>query len=98
SKSKLQPNEAGSSFPTEAKVPYCHQCRNKARCDRMRCTAPRKSGMPCGLYFCQICVEVRYPELEFNPFATDFTCPRCTDTCNCTKCCKQRGEPYVSSR
>ena len=35
--------------------------------------------------------------MTFNPYATLFKCPACCDTCNCTKCCSNRGEPYISS-
>src|SRR5258705_12298113 len=39
----------------------------------------------------------RYPDINFNPEIRDFTCPKCANSCNCTKCTSKRGETYVSS-
>ena len=36
--------------------------------------------------------------MTFDPYAETFSCPRCTDTCNCTHCCARRGETYISAR
>ena len=38
---------------------YCHQCRNKNRYEKMRCTKIKEGGHPCGLLFCHKCVLLR---------------------------------------
>ena len=39
----------------------------------------------------------RYPNEEFDAALKHFACPACLNYCNCTVCCKKRGEKYVSS-
>lgn len=34
----------------------------------------------------------------FDPYMTNFKCPKCMNMCNCTHCCSKRGEPYVTTR
>ena len=38
---------------------YCHQCRNKNRYEKMRCTKIKDGGIPCGLVFCHKCILLR---------------------------------------
>ncbi|KAH8113132.1 hypothetical protein DFH11DRAFT_363925 [Phellopilus nigrolimitatus] len=39
----------------------------------------------------------RYPGIEFVPYSVSFTCPRCTNTCNCDLCCNRRNVEYIPS-
>ncbi|KAJ3522193.1 hypothetical protein NM688_g8907 [Phlebia brevispora] len=78
--------------------PYCHQCRRAAPIRKMRCSATREDGLPCGLRFCERCVLIRYPDMVFDDTVNDFVCPKCSGFCNCTHCCDKRGEQYVSTR
>ncbi|KAK7688359.1 hypothetical protein QCA50_008731 [Cerrena zonata] len=88
----------GSKASRKSVEEYCHQCRNKPKMLKVRCSGTRPDGVPCGLYFCERCITRRYPEIEFNAFDEDFICPKCDDFCNCTACCRRRGEEYISSR
>jgi hypothetical protein len=36
--------------------------------------------------------------IPFDSYMTNFKCPKCTKTCNCTHCCSKRGETYVTTR
>lgn len=86
-----------NSFHALAAEPtFCHQCRRTTQHDKMRCTVIKESGDLCGKRFCRNCVDKRYPDIEFDSYARVFTCPKCSDTCNCTACCGRRGEQYVS--
>ena len=40
----------------------------------------------------------RYPECEFVIDDEEYSCPACEGFCNCTVCCRKRGEPYVGVR
>ena len=40
----------------------------------------------------------RYPECEFDANDEEYSCPVCEGFCNCTTCCRKRGEPYVGVR
>ncbi|GJE89382.1 hypothetical protein PsYK624_054820 [Phanerochaete sordida] len=80
-----------------AQVPYCHQCRGKNGYEKMSCGVVREDLTKCGLKYCEKCIRLRYPDIEFNSYAISFKCPRCTNTCNCTVCCRKRGEEYVPS-
>jgi hypothetical protein len=40
-------------------------------------------------------VRFRYPEREFDADDEEFSCPVCEGFCNCTHCCRKRGEAYV---
>ena len=40
----------------------------------------------------------RYPECEFDADDEEYSCPACEGFCNCTVCCRKRGEPYVGVR
>ena len=40
----------------------------------------------------------RYPECEFDADDEDYSCPACEGFCNCTVCCRKRGEAYVGVR
>ena len=40
----------------------------------------------------------RYPECEFDADDEDYSCPACEGFCNCTACCRKRGEAYVGVR
>ena len=42
-----------------AEIPYCHQCRNQNRYEKMRCSCINADGQPCGLYFCEKCIKIR---------------------------------------
>ncbi|KAI0083425.1 hypothetical protein BDY19DRAFT_998574 [Irpex rosettiformis] len=79
---------------------FCHQCRGKNGYAKMQCCAMRENGDPCLLLFCEKCVLKRYStsQLTFDLEATDFMCPKCEGFCNCTTCCKKRGEVYVSTK
>ena len=37
-------------------------------------------------------------QVQFDLGLSDFVCPKCADYCNCTKCARNRGEVYVSTR
>ncbi|EMD41288.1 hypothetical protein CERSUDRAFT_101801 [Gelatoporia subvermispora B] len=76
---------------------FCHQCRRTTAHDKMRCTEIREDGSGCGMRFCVMCIIKRYPDIKFESYPRQFTCPRCRNTCNCTACCRKRGEQYVSS-
>ncbi|KAI0692339.1 hypothetical protein BC835DRAFT_1357787 [Cytidiella melzeri] len=76
---------------------YCHQCRRMNSYDKMRCSSTRADGLLCALLFCENCILKRYSEIDFDPLAADFVCPKCTDVCNCTICARKRGEKYVST-
>ena len=42
------------------------------------------------------CVSLfRYPECEFDADDEEYSCPACEGFCNCTVCCRKRGEAYV---
>ncbi|KZT00884.1 uncharacterized protein LAESUDRAFT_521702 [Laetiporus sulphureus 93-53] len=74
---------------------FCHQCRRSTSHEKMRCTEIKETGEKCGKLFCVVCVVKRYPDIKFDAYAQSFTCPMCTDTCNCTACTRKRGEEYV---
>ena len=40
----------------------------------------------------------RYPECEFDADDDEYSCPACEGFCNCTVCCRRRGEAYVGVR
>ena len=48
-------------------------------------------------FFCFVFL-FRYPECEFDADDEEFSCPACEGFCNCTVCCRKRGEPYVGVR
>ncbi|CCL99942.1 uncharacterized protein FIBRA_01967 [Fibroporia radiculosa] len=73
----------------------CHHCRRSTAMEKMRCTIIKESGEPCGMRFCVNCIVKRYPEIQFDAYARVFECPRCLNTCNCTVCCRKRGETYI---
>ncbi|KAI0089713.1 hypothetical protein BDY19DRAFT_82367 [Irpex rosettiformis] len=79
---------------------FCHQCRGNNGYAKMQCRGMRENGEPCLLLFCEKCVLKRYStsQLTFDLGATDFVCPKCEGFCNCTTCCKKRGEVYVSTK
>ena len=40
----------------------------------------------------------RYPECDFDADDDEYSCPACERFCNCTVCCRKRGEAYVGTR
>ncbi|KAI1787653.1 hypothetical protein LXA43DRAFT_1028391, partial [Ganoderma leucocontextum] len=92
------PQDAMSIRELAGQPTFCHQCRKMTPREKMRCSTIRDSGDTCGLRYCSRCIELRYPDVVFEPFARHFVCPRCRDTCNCTHCCGKRGETYISAR
>ncbi len=63
SKSKAS---AGSYSERQARIhqlaaepQFCHQCRNKNRFEKMRCTVIKDNNIPCGLRFCEKCFAFR---------------------------------------
>ncbi|OCH88835.1 hypothetical protein OBBRIDRAFT_794858 [Obba rivulosa] len=73
----------------------CHHCRRTTAHDKMRCTEIREDGSLCGMRYCVICILKRYPDIRFESYPRQFTCPKCRNTCNCTVCSRKRGEEYV---
>ena len=52
-------------------------------------------------FLCFMCISFfffRYPECEFDANDEEYSCPACEGFCNCTVCCRKRGEPYVGVR
>ncbi|KAF8815921.1 hypothetical protein BYT27DRAFT_7186391 [Phlegmacium glaucopus] len=70
---------------------YCHQCRRKTFYAKTTCSACQKK-------FCVRCYAFRYPEHQFDLNDEEYSCPACEGFCNCTACCRKRGEPYVGVR
>ena len=50
------------------------------------------------VYNFDLCYLFRYPECEFDANDEEFSCPVCEGFCNCSVCCRKRGEPYVGVR
>jgi hypothetical protein len=48
-------------------IPYCHQCRNQNRYEKMRCSVINDNGTPCGLQFCEKCIVIRCVFVVFCP-------------------------------
>ncbi|KAH9475773.1 hypothetical protein JR316_0011332 [Psilocybe cubensis] len=92
--SKDRYRQENENWPREEVSLYCHQCRNRTSILKMVCPA-------CDSKFCLRCLTTRYPdELFYDGIEIVWAdnCPRCLEFCNCTACCKKRGETYVSSR
>ena len=50
-------------------------------------------------FACVLCLFFRYPECEFDADDDEYSrCPACEGFCNCTVCCRKRGEAYVGTR
>ena len=91
----------------------CHQCRRKTfyakmtcsdcqkkfcvRCYATRCVSFFELSITSKLSLCFVYV-FRYPECEFDADDEEYSCPACEGFCNCTVCCRKRGEPYVGVR
>ncbi|CDR87245.1 uncharacterized protein SPSC_00371 [Sporisorium scitamineum] len=73
-------------LPDGTVLTSCHQCRRKTPGLKMRC-----SRGSCTLSYCERCITVRYDNMHFDPFATNFTCPRCLGFCNCSICLRRSG-------
>jgi len=78
-------------WPMDDVDAYCHQCRRKTFYAKMTCSDCQKK-------FCARCYAYRYPECEFDTDEEEYSCPACEGFCNCTACCRKRGEPYVGTR
>ncbi|KAF8066988.1 hypothetical protein FPV67DRAFT_1497418 [Lyophyllum atratum] len=86
-----RPGAKGIRYPQVAEFEYCHQCRSQTNILKFVC--------PCEKRYCYRCLHTRYTgEQAYNLTLLSFTCPLCKNMCNCTKCCKKRGEVYVGSR
>ena len=47
---------------------------------------------------CVVCLFFRYPECEFDADDDGYSCAACERFCNCTVCCRKRGEAHVGTR
>ncbi|KAJ1797837.1 hypothetical protein LPJ59_002881 [Coemansia sp. RSA 2399] len=65
----------------------CHQCRQKTVEKKIHC-----SGGTCNVMFDYRCLLVRYNEDADSIDHSDWLCPKCRGTCNCSFCMKKRGK------
>ncbi|TKY84518.1 hypothetical protein EX895_006420 [Sporisorium graminicola] len=79
---RYQPNV----LPDGTVLTSCHQCRRKTPSLKMRC-----GRGSCILSYCERCITVRYDDMHFDPFAPNFTCPKCLGFCNCSICLRRSG-------
>ena len=49
-------------------------------------------------FVCVVCLFFRYPECKFDADDDEYSCLACEGFCNCTVCCRKRGEAYVGTR
>ncbi|CAI8594140.1 unnamed protein product [Vicia faba] len=70
----------------------CHQCRQKTMDFSASCKNP-KNGKPCTIRFCHKCLLNRYGEkAEEVDLLSDWMCPKCKGSCNCSICMKRKGQ------
>ncbi|KAI5442565.1 uncharacterized protein LOC127120161 isoform X1 [Lathyrus oleraceus] len=70
----------------------CHQCRQKTMDFSAACKNP-KNGKPCTIRFCHKCLLNRYGEkAEEVDLLSDWMCPKCKGSCNCSICMKRKGQ------
>ncbi|KAH7890317.1 hypothetical protein F5I97DRAFT_1971899 [Phlebopus sp. FC_14] len=93
-----QPRKTADVEEIAVENTFCHQCRNTTTRPKMQCSNKLRDGRVCGKRFCQRCILRRYPDITFDQFTAGFMCPMCTNTCNCSTCCKKRGEEFISMR
>ncbi|KAJ2854382.1 hypothetical protein GGI22_004514 [Coemansia erecta] len=65
----------------------CHQCRQKTVEKKIHC-----SRDTCNVMFDYRCLLIRYNEDAESIDHSDWLCPKCRGTCNCSFCMKKRGK------